>query len=77
MPVSVASAFEGERVRKDTMFAEFGGNKTECWELVTSGDPAEMEDHKITLIGPDIDDPMFADADVVPFTTGDCCYGWR
>ena len=70
VPVSVASAFEGERVRKDTMFAEFGGNKTECWELVTSGDPAEMEDHKITLIGPDIDDASFAGADVVRLPLG-------
>jgi acetyl-CoA synthase len=70
VPVSVASAFEGERVRKDTMFAEFGGNKTECWELVTSGDPAGMEDHKITLIGPDIDDASFAGADVVRLPLG-------
>jgi acetyl-CoA synthase len=70
VPVSVASAFEGERVRKDTMFAEFGGNKTECWELVTSGDPAAMEDHKITLIGPDIDDASFAGADVVRLPLG-------
>ena len=70
VPVSVASAFEGERVRKDTMFAEFGGNKTECWELVTSGDPATMEDHKITVIGPDMDDPSFADADVVRLPLG-------
>ncbi len=70
VPVSVASAFEGERVRKDTMFAEFGGNKTECWELVTTGDPATMEDHKITVIGPDIDDPSFADADVVRLPLG-------
>ena len=70
VPVSVASAFEGERVRKDTMFAEFGGNKTECWELVTSGDPATMEDHKITVIGPDIDDPSFAGADVVRLPLG-------
>ncbi|MEL7659396.1 acetyl-CoA decarbonylase/synthase complex subunit alpha/beta [Acetobacterium wieringae] len=70
VPVSVASAFEGERVRKENMFAEFGGNKTECWELVTSGDPATMEDHKITVIGPDIDDPSFADADVVRLPLG-------
>ncbi|MBU4440008.1 MAG: CO dehydrogenase/CO-methylating acetyl-CoA synthase complex subunit beta [Firmicutes bacterium] len=70
VPVSVASAFEGERVRKDTMFAEFGGNKTECWELVTTGDLAEMEDHKITLIGPDIDDAQFAGSDVVRLPLG-------
>lgn len=65
VPVSVASAFEGERVRKDTMFAEFGGNKTECWELVKTSELEETEDHKITVIGPDIDDAMFEGADVV------------
>lgn len=69
-PVAVSSAFEGERVRKDTMFAEFGGNKTECWELVTTGDLAEMEDHKITVVGPDIDDAMFEGKDVVRLPMG-------
>ncbi|KNZ42393.1 acetyl-CoA decarbonylase/synthase complex subunit alpha/beta [Acetobacterium bakii] len=69
-PVAVSSAFEGERVRRDTMFAEFGGNKTECWELVTTGNLAEMEDHKITLVGPDIDDAMFAGKDVVRLPMG-------
>ncbi|KNZ42369.1 acetyl-CoA decarbonylase/synthase complex subunit alpha/beta [Acetobacterium bakii] len=70
VPVSVASAFEGERVRKDTMFAEFGGNKTKCWELVKEADLADVEDHKITLIGPDMDDAMFAGADVVRLPLG-------
>jgi len=70
VPVAVASAFEGERVRKDTMFAEFGGNKTSAWELVTTADAADIEDHKITIVGPDIDDPMFAGADVVRLPLG-------
>ncbi|MBC3795746.1 acetyl-CoA decarbonylase/synthase complex subunit alpha/beta [Acetobacterium tundrae] len=70
VPVSVAAAFEGERVRKDTMFAEFGGNKTPAWELVTTGDLAELEDHKITVIGPDIDDAMFEDGKTVRLPLG-------
>ncbi|MGL4606771.1 MAG: acetyl-CoA decarbonylase/synthase complex subunit alpha/beta [Eubacteriaceae bacterium] len=69
-PVSVSSAFEGERVRKDTMFAEFGGNKTECWELVKTSDLADIEDHKITVVGPDIDDAMFEGKDVVRLPLG-------
>ncbi len=69
-PVAVSSAFEGERVRKDTMFAEFGGNKTECWELVTTADLANIEDHKITIVGPDIDDAMFEGKDVVRLPLG-------
>ncbi|MBC3803447.1 CO dehydrogenase/CO-methylating acetyl-CoA synthase complex subunit beta [Acetobacterium fimetarium] len=70
VPVSVSSAFEGERVRKDTMFAEFGGNKTAAWELVTTGDLATIEDHKITVVGPDIDDAMFDGVDVVRLPLG-------
>ncbi|MTI69406.1 MAG: CO dehydrogenase/CO-methylating acetyl-CoA synthase complex subunit beta [Firmicutes bacterium] len=56
IPVSFAAAFEGERIRKDDMYIEFGGNKTEAWELVTSKEPSEIEDHKIEVIGPDIDE---------------------
>lgn len=69
-PVSVSSAFEGERVRKDNMKAEFGGNRTKAWELVHAVDLADCEDHKITLIGPDIDDPQFDGVDVVRIPFG-------
>ena len=69
-PVSVSSAFEGERVRKDTMFAEFGGNRTPAWELVTSVDLADIEDHKITVVGPDIDDAMFEEGKTVRLPLG-------
>lgn len=56
IPVGFAAAFEGERVRKDDLNTEFGGNKTECWELVRSRELGEIEDHKIEIIGPDIDE---------------------
>ncbi|WP_213951405.1 acetyl-CoA decarbonylase/synthase complex subunit alpha/beta [Tepidanaerobacter syntrophicus] len=55
IPVGFAPAFEGERVRKDEMFAEFGGGRTTAWELVRKRDLSEVEDHKIEVIGPDID----------------------
>ncbi|MCG8542057.1 MAG: CO dehydrogenase/CO-methylating acetyl-CoA synthase complex subunit beta [Clostridia bacterium] len=55
IPVSFAAAFEGERIRKDSMYAEFGGSKTKSWELVMTRDISEIEDHKIEVIGPDID----------------------
>ena len=70
VPVSVASAFEGERVRKDNMFAEFGGNKTKCWELVKEVELNVIEDHKISVVGPEIDDASFAGADVVRLPLG-------
>ncbi|WP_102398954.1 acetyl-CoA decarbonylase/synthase complex subunit alpha/beta [Haloimpatiens massiliensis] len=55
IPVAFAAAFEGERIRKNDMFAEFGGGKTDAWELVMQRELSEVEDHKITLIGPDVD----------------------
>ncbi|SHJ62349.1 acetyl-CoA decarbonylase/synthase complex subunit alpha/beta [Tepidibacter formicigenes] len=55
IPVAFAAAFEGERIRKGDMFAEFGGGKTESWELVMKRELSEVEDHKIEIIGPDID----------------------
>ncbi|MDI6605042.1 MAG: acetyl-CoA decarbonylase/synthase complex subunit alpha/beta [Thermoanaerobacteraceae bacterium] len=55
IPVAFAPAFEGERIRKGDMFAEFGGGKTNAWELVMATDLANVEDHKITVVGPDID----------------------
>lgn len=55
IPVAFAAAFEGERIRKNDMFAEFGGGKTEAWELVMSAELGEVEDHKIEIIGPDVD----------------------
>lgn len=55
IPIAFAAAFEGERIRKNDMFAEFGGGKTDSWELVMMKELGEIEDHKITVVGPDID----------------------
>jgi len=55
IPVGFAPAFEGERVRKDDMFAEFGGGRTPAWELVRMRELGDIEDHKIEVIGPDVD----------------------
>ncbi len=55
IPVAFAAAFEGERIRKNDMFVEFGGGKTESFEVVVMKDASEVEDHKIEIIGPDID----------------------
>jgi len=55
IPVAFAAAFEGERIRKDDMFAEFGGGKTESWELVIQRESGDIEDHSIRIIGDDLD----------------------
>ena len=56
IPVSYGAAFEGERIRKEQMYVEFGGNRTHGFEYVTTRDLTEVEDGKITVLGPEIDD---------------------
>ena len=56
IPVAFASAFEGEIIRRGDMQVEFDGSRVDCCELVLAKDGSEIEDHKIELIGPDIDE---------------------
>lgn len=56
IPVSYGPAFEGERIRKEQTHVEFGGNRTHAFEYVTTRDLTEVEDGKITVVGPDVDD---------------------
>ena len=55
IPVSFASAFEGEIIRRGDMQVEFDGSRKDCFELVCTKDASEVEDHKFTLIGSDFD----------------------
>ena len=55
IPVAFAAAFEGEIIRKSDMHAEFYSGKNPTAELVVMRDMKEIEDHKITIIGPDLD----------------------
>ena len=56
IPVAFASAFEGEIIRRGDMQVEFDGSRVDCFELVRTKEATEVEDHKIELIGPDIDE---------------------
>ena len=56
IPVAFASAFEGEIIRRGDMQVEFDGSRVDCAELVHTCEMSEIEDHKITLIGPDVDE---------------------
>jgi len=59
IPVSFASAFEGEIIRKGDMQVEIDGSRVDCFELVATKEAAEIEDHKITVEGPELDEiPM-------------------
>ena len=53
LPFDVSPANEGERIRKNEMFVEFG-RKTPAFELVLAVDEDKIEDMKVTLVGKDI-----------------------
>ncbi|AHF06898.1 acetyl-CoA decarbonylase/synthase complex subunit alpha/beta [Desulfitobacterium metallireducens] len=55
IPVNFGPAFEGETIRKGDTYVEFGGGKTTGFELVRMVAQDEVEDGKITVIGPEID----------------------
>jgi len=55
VPVPYAAAFEGERVRREQLYVEFGGKASAAFEYLTSKSESEVEDAKIEIIGPDID----------------------
>ena len=55
IPVAFASAFEGEIIRKGDMQVEFSSHKAPTCELVKTVSADEVEDHKITIVGGDLD----------------------
>ncbi|MFZ5800952.1 MAG: acetyl-CoA decarbonylase/synthase complex subunit alpha/beta [Candidatus Omnitrophota bacterium] len=55
IPVLYGAAFEGERVRREQLFVEFGGKVSRAFEFLKSRPLKEVEDGKIELIGPDLD----------------------
>ncbi|MBR1896059.1 MAG: hypothetical protein IJ822_04710, partial [Pyramidobacter sp.] len=55
IPVAFSSAFEGEIIRKKDMRIEMDGSRVDCVELVQTKEPHEIEDHRITVEGPDFD----------------------
>ncbi len=56
IPVAFAAAFEGEIIRKADMHNECYSGKNPTAELVVMRELNEVEDHKITVIGPDLDE---------------------
>ena len=55
IPVAFAAAFEGEIIRKADMHNECWSSKNPTAELVVMRELNEVEDHKIAVIGPDLD----------------------
>ena len=57
IPVDVGVIYEGERIRRNDMQVELGGPTVkEKFELAKVKPMNEVEDGKITIIGPDIKD---------------------
>ena len=56
IPLAYGPAFEGERVRKDDLFLEMGGSKTQCTELCKMAEMNEIEDGKVEVVGKDVKD---------------------
>lgn len=55
IPVEVGVIYEGERIRRKDMQIELGGPKQEHkFELARVRKPEEIEDGKVTIIGPDL-----------------------
>lgn len=66
IPVAFGAAFEGERVRKEQTYVEFGGKYSTSFEIVLMKKPQEIQNGKIELFGPDIDEIKIAE-DKLPF----------
>ena len=56
IPTGFGAAFEGERIRKGMWYLECGGGFTPMVEWVTSKRMDEVEDGKVEVIGPEIND---------------------
>jgi acetyl-CoA synthase len=55
IPVAFSTAFEGEIIRRADMQVDIDGSRLDCFEWVRTKESSEVEDHKIEVIGPDID----------------------
>ena len=55
IPVPYGAGFEGERVRKEDMYVQFGGKYTDGFELLKMKALEEVDDGKVEVIGPEID----------------------
>ena len=56
IPVPYGAGFEGERVRKEDMHVQFGGKYTDGFEHLKLAPMDAVEDGKIEVIGPEVED---------------------
>ena len=56
IPVPFGAGFEGERVRKEDMYVQFGSKYSDGFELLRMKPMDEVQDGKVEVIGPEIED---------------------
>ncbi len=56
IPCAFGPAYEGERVRGADLYCQAGGGKTQCTEFLKMAEMSQIEDGKVTVVGPDIPD---------------------
>ena len=56
IPMSFGPAYEGERVRGADLYCQMGGGKTQCTELTKMAEMNEIEDGKVVIVGPDVNE---------------------
>lgn len=54
--VPYGPAFEGERIRKEDMYVEMGGQRTPAFEVAYARPMDKVEDGRIEVVGPEIDE---------------------
>ena len=55
IPMGCSPAFEGKSIRKEEMYVEFGGGRSTAFELLRLREKGDVEDGKVTVIGPEVD----------------------
>ncbi|HPW72492.1 MAG TPA: CO dehydrogenase/CO-methylating acetyl-CoA synthase complex subunit beta [Methanothrix sp.] len=63
--LDISPMYEGERIRKDDLWVELGGPKADGFELSLATPMAEIEDGKVTVVGPDLGE--MAEGSTIPF----------
>jgi acetyl-CoA decarbonylase/synthase complex subunit beta len=56
VPMHCSPAFEGKSIRKEEMYVEFGGGRSPAFEILQMKPPDTVEDGRVTVIGPEIED---------------------
>jgi acetyl-CoA decarbonylase/synthase complex subunit beta len=63
--LDISPMYEGERIRKEDLWVELGGPKADGFELTVAGTMDEVQDGKVTIIGPDLNEVK--EGSTIPF----------